>query len=51
MTAQEIEKEVRADGWYYHKTKGSHKISSTRRNPEKSQFHSIKVIFTRKRLK
>ena len=25
MTAQEIEKELKSDGWYYHSTKGSHK--------------------------
>lgn len=25
MTAPEIEKEITADGWYYHKTKGSYK--------------------------
>ena len=25
MTAQEIEKEVKADGWYFHKPTGSHK--------------------------
>lgn len=25
MTAQEIEKEIKADGWYYHNTKGSHR--------------------------
>ena len=25
MTAQEIEKEIKSDGWYYHSTKGSHK--------------------------
>ena len=25
MTAQEIEREIKEGGWYYHKTKGSHK--------------------------
>ncbi len=25
MTAIEIEREIKADGWYYYETKGSHK--------------------------
>jgi len=35
MTAIEIEREIRADGWYYYETKGSHKHFKHRTKPGK----------------
>jgi predicted RNA binding protein YcfA (HicA-like mRNA interferase family) len=51
MTAQEIEKEVRADGWYYHNTKGSHKHFKHPTKPGKVTIPQHKGDIHPKRLK